>query len=369
MKVLHICNCYMRSKVHVELYRKLEERQIEQIIYVPESDSFDPQTNAINSKIVKIVYSKLLRPYHRILWRTKIKRIVNDIKNKIDIQDDLTCIHASTFFSDGAVALKLKEEYKIPIVLAVRGTDVNLFLQIPVFWPLLRKLVKNADKIVFITPCIQKKFIRSVALYDLIDVVKNKSIIIPNGVNKYWIDNHSLIKPSCQHRIIYVGRMMKNKNIGILIESILKLKKDIPDIHLDLVGDGEEVHHIMDIIRDNKDTIDYHGKISDKSKLSEILRNNNLFVMISRKETFGLVYVEALSQGLNVLYTKNQGIDGLFSDDIGERTSPNNINEICSKINMMLNHPERYRCLTIDEMSDFDWEHIASKYIKIYDSL
>lgn len=36
--------------------------------------------------------------------------------------------------------------------------------------------------------------------------------------------------------------------------------------------------------------------------------------MPSHKETFGLVYAEAMSQGLPIIYTKNQGFDGQFPD-------------------------------------------------------
>ncbi len=39
--------------------------------------------------------------------------------------------------------------------------------------------------------------------------------------------------------------------------------------------------------------------------------------MPSRAETFGLVYVEALLNGLPILYTKNEGIDEMY-DNVGE---------------------------------------------------
>ena len=41
-------------------------------------------------------------------------------------------------------------------------------------------------------------------------------------------------------------------------------------------------------------------------------KSAHIFVMPSLTETFGIVFIEALSQGLPLIYTKGQGIDGYF---------------------------------------------------------
>ena len=53
-----------------------------------------------------------------------------------------------------------------------------------------------------------------------------------------------------------------------------------------------------------------------KESLIDEYRNADLFVMPSITETFGLVYAEALSQGLPVIYSKGQGFDGQFEDGV-----------------------------------------------------
>ena len=59
-----------------------------------------------------------------------------------------------------------------------------------------------------------------------------------------------------------------------------------------------------------KEYMTYYGEITDKKTLKNLYRENDMFVMPSKNETFGLVYIEALLQGLPILYAKNEGIEG-----------------------------------------------------------
>ena len=52
------------------------------------------------------------------------------------------------------------------------------------------------------------------------------------------------------------------------------------------------------------------------------MRSCSVFAMPSIFETFGLVYLEALSQNLPVVYTKGQGIDGMFDNTVGIGVDP-----------------------------------------------
>ena len=87
--------------------------------------------------------------------------------------------------------------------------------------------------------------------------------------------------------------------------------------------------------------------------------------MISKGETFGLVYVEALSQGLPILYTKNQGIDGTFKNHIGEAAYPDSLDSIVEKLEKLLNDYEHYEIDKIN-FSQFNWEKIANSYFALY---
>ena len=88
--------------------------------------------------------------------------------------------------------------------------------------------------------------------------------------------------------------------------------------------------------------------------------------MPSIHETFGLVYVEALSQGLSVLYTKNEGIDGIFDEKVGESVHPTHLQEIIDALRLLLSQPNNYEALATNKFDLFSWRHIATKYQEIY---
>ena len=89
--------------------------------------------------------------------------------------------------------------------------------------------------------------------------------------------------------------------------------------------------------------------------------------MPSFKESFGLVYAEALSQGLPVIYTKNEGFDGNFDDAyVGCSVNPHSIEDIMKKCEtVILNYNEiRKNCITASKK--FKWADISNRYFNIY---
>ena len=62
-----------------------------------------------------------------------------------------------------------------------------------------------------------------------------------------------------------------------------------------------------------KDRITFLGRLS-RIKVLEELKKSDIFTLISDNETFGLVYLEALSAGNIVIAKKGDGIDGILND-------------------------------------------------------
>lgn len=108
INVLHVCNDFTGSKVHAELYKKLSNIGITQYVYTAYRNRNLEGNNAFEAVGVKIVYASILKYYHRVFFHKKINDIFSDIEKRIDLQN-ITCVHATTLFSDGAVALKLKK--------------------------------------------------------------------------------------------------------------------------------------------------------------------------------------------------------------------------------------------------------------------
>jgi glycosyltransferase involved in cell wall biosynthesis len=365
-KILHICNDYAGSLVHKNLYMRLDEMGVQQTIFVPLRDRNKVGSNSFTFKSFgsTIIHSNVLSRYHRVLFRSKITSLVDDLL-AINNISEIDLVHATTLFSDGAVALKLFHIYKKPFIVTVRNTDIYTFLKYrPDLYSLAHDILSKASKIIFISTSLKNSFyshflIRSKRLRYLA-----KSTVICNGVEDFWLENLNFVKVLNQ-KILYIGRFDKNKNVTRLIIALELIRSEFPDISLTLVGgNGDRHEEVIKLIKEKK-WIQYVGPVYDKEQLKEIFNSHSIFAMTSLHETFGLVYIEALSQGLPVLLTRGQGIDGLFSEKIGEAVNPVSTMEIGNGIKKMINYYEEYQVNSLD-FSKFNWSHISRTYLSLY---
>tara|TARA_R110002167_G_scaffold107717_1_gene275334 strand:- start:248 stop:1372 length:1125 start_codon:yes stop_codon:yes gene_type:complete len=371
MQILHISNDFSLTKVHSNLYKALDKQNIDQIVFNPVRDATPVGNNTVSFESTKsaIIYSKKLKKYHRFLFRQKINFLYQDLHSKIDLNKIDIC-HATTLFSDGALAYKIKKKHGIPYICAVRATDIDVFLKYrPDLLFIALKILRSAEKIIFIGDSLKKRFFEHTLIKKYKLKLKSNSKVIYNGVDDFWLNNICPKKNIKPHRILYVGRFISRKSIPNLIEAILYLKNKDYNLELNLVGSGGTDEPIIkDFVRKNKGIINLLGQIKDKETLKQIYRENHIFAMPSKGETFGLVYIESLSQGLPVLYLRDEGIDGVFKYKIGEKCNVHSIKEITDSLVNLIDNYSKYDIDKID-FEQFRWRNIAARYLTIYKSI
>ena len=123
---------------------------------------------------------------------------------------------------------------------------------------------------------------------------------------------------------MYVGNFQKRKNVPALIKLVNNYQAN-----LTIAGNGgSEEKRVLQLIRDSN-KVNYLGHIDDQSRLAEVYKHSDILIMTSKGETFGLVYIEAMSQGLPVLYSKDTGIDGFFEQgSVGYGVTPGSVSEM-----------------------------------------
>ena len=368
--MLHVCNDFFYSKVHSNLYQELDKLEIEQVVFSPVKKS-TPENNLFEGKHTTFIYAHILKPLHRLFFFHKVERTVREIEKTIDLEQ-IACIHATTLFSDGMVAMELHRKYGIPYIVAVRNSDVNVFLRyMPHLWWVHRAVLESASKVVFITPNLRQRLLKHPTLWRMKTTTAEKSIVIPNGVNDFWINHlHTEKNNKNPHRLLYAGIFNRNKNIPRMIHALQSLCSEIPDLHLDVAGDGgDNEQQVLALMTQHADWITYHGKITDMEEMRLLYRANSVFVMPSKSETFGLVYIEALSQGLSVLWSRGEAIEGMFSEPIGESVNPLSESDMAAAMKKLLQHPESYEPLPDSTFDTFRWHTIAQQYVSLYDHL
>ena len=375
MNILHISNGYADSKVHSQLTKALDTFGVEQTVYCPVREKRLLGKNQFDGRNVKFVYSFCIKPWYKYVYRYKRWMLYRDMERMIDLHQ-FDGIHAHTFFSDGGLALNAYKKHGIPFIAAVRNTDINTYLKrLKHTYSIGREIALCASKIVFISKGEMPEFLGSDFARPIYNQIKDKLVFQSNGIDNYW-HQHILHDQRSGHDVLYIGDYTPNKNVVRLIEAVLQLRKEngYEDVRLFIVGGEKEGmvwktdERLKQLIVDHPNAVLALGKIYDKDKLAEVMRNCAVFAMPSIHETFGLVYLEALSQNLPVIYTKGQGIDGIFDESVGIGVNALSLKEIKEAIRKILSNPMFYgnRNVCFD---GFKWETIAKKYIDIYNDI
>lgn len=369
--ILHIANDYSGSKVYKNLVGELDKLGLSQIIYTPIKDIKQIGINEItfSNNDSRIIYSLILnRTTDRIFYKRKINKIVSDIESKIDISK-IKIIHAHTWYSDGGVAYLLSVKYNIPYIVAVRTTDLNIHYKFLFHERKFGKNVLSSSKKIINIGKYQIDFFYQ-RKNNFSNEIFSKMIILPNGVDKFWLDKSKpfIPKNSFPFKILFVGTFIKRKNLFQLLQAIVDIhNNNIFYCELHIVGGSNAYSQkLFDLINSYPNIFIYHGQIVCKDKLLKIYNDCHVFAMPSKKETFGLVYVEALLQGLPLLYTSNEGIDGFYEDNIGEKVNSSNVEEIKHKLKILYDNYQSYCIPTEIIKKNHDWKNIALNYHKIY---
>ena len=150
-----------------------------------------------------------------------------------------------------------------------------------------------------------------------------------------------------------------------LILVILVLKISGNYVRNDIVGKIKDTT-VFDFIKSKENCI-YHSPVK-KEALIGFYRKSDIFVMPSHKETFGLVYAEAMTQGLPVIYTKGQGFDGQFEEGlVGYHVNDNDYMSIVEKIEKIVLKYPKISSNCVEWSGCFRWNDICKKYLDIYD--
>lgn len=102
-----------------------------------------------------------------------------------------------------------------------------------------------------------------------------------------------------KHSLITAGRLHSDKHTDMIIEATVMAQKEIPDITLDIYGEGGRERELQALI-DELDCRDYIH-ICGFQKLDDIYQNYEAYISASYGETFGITLLEAVGSGLSIV--------------------------------------------------------------------
>jgi len=362
MKVLHInCN-YLGTALHQLMIEELDSLGIDNDVFVPTYDSsrkvIEPNGN--------VQVSECFNRRDRTIFDHKQHKIIEAVEDHYNIKKyDL--IHAYTLFTDGNCARVLSEKYGVPYVVAVRNTDVNDFFKKMIH---LRsrgiRTMKGATEVFFLSEPYREQVMVKYVPKSSRHIIETKTKVIPNGIDHFWFNNCPTASSIHKEHIklVYAGVIDKNKNIMTTLSAMDCLENKGIEVSLTVVGRVADQSIFRKINCDKRVT--YMEPVK-KEELMNIYRSCDIFVMPSIHESFGLVYAEAMSQGLPVIYTKDQGFDGQFPEGtIGYHVRPDSPKDIAEKIELIVNNYDSFSKSAIEKAEKFNWGQIARDYFDIY---
>ncbi len=143
--------------------------------------------------------------------------------------------------------------------------------------------------------------------------------ILPNGIDFQRIDEIRV--SDIFSDIIFVGRLIPEKKVDVLIKAIYLIKIEVPDIFCVIVGNGPQMEELQKHICHHhlENNVCCMGFIKNHDEVIALMKSSKVFVSPSVREGFGIAALEAMACGLPVVTsnTSKNAVRELVTDKTG----------------------------------------------------
>lgn len=266
-------------------------------------------------------------------------------------------IHAH-FSGIGFMASVLKEKFNIPLVITEHSSKITK--KPPTYkqkkfgdW-----IYSNADSIIAVSSLLAKNLklhwnINAEIVHNIVDT------------NSFFFNKRNTTE---NFNFLTVGNLISRKGFDISIEAFKKANFN-KNIQLKIIGEGPERKKLQTQI----DKLELKNQIKllgflNRDEISKVMQESDAFVLASRGETFGVVYIEAMLAGLPVIATACGGPEDFVTFENGILIPVNDVNALTQALKKMYHSIEKFNKKAISENSKkkFSPENIANNLTEIY---
>lgn len=195
------------------------------------------------------------------------------------------------------------------------------------------------------------------------------AVIIPPGINFQEI-REIKGEPQKEVDVIYAGRLINDKRVDLLINSLTHVKESLGKINCLIVGEGPEEENLRELTRQLglEDSVEFKGFLDEYHDLISCFKSSRIFVLPSQREGFGMVVVEANACGLPVVVIDNPlnaAVDLIENGKNGfvAHASPE---DLADKIIKSLQQSNEMEEPCIESARQYDWDEIIQNLEKFY---
>lgn len=310
------------------------------------------------------ILNELLRPIHFRRIRKEITKFLSD-KN-VDV--------INTHLENSDILFSCLNDLKIPWIGNIHGPHLPRLQKkdirsVLTFKKWKAKMLKNAlyemDKIIFVSDWLSN-------IFNNILMIENKSVVIRNGIKSSNFQKDSLppLKLKGDFNLLFPGGGKLWKGIDLLIGALHKVKNEIPDIHLYITRKVPQNHLLRKMVKDFglEENVTFSGLLPLQEYRS-LLNSIDVLCMPSKKEAFGIVFLEAMAMGKPIIAANRGGVpEFIVNGRNGILVEPNS-DEVADAISYLYENEDLRKEIgrtNLEDVKNFDWSSIINKYIDVY---
>ena len=154
--------------------------------------------------------------------------------------------------------------------------------------------------------------------------------------------------------------------MDVTIKAFKLFYRENPNSSLTIVGDGPQRENLEKLVRSENlsDCVTFCGRLT-RDRIKEVFDKSDCFVLASKGETFGVVYIEAMAAGLPVIATKCGGPEGFVNDSNGVLVEINDVEKLADamqEISLKSYNPDKLNRFCLE---NFAPEVIANKLTEL----
>lgn len=275
-------------------------------------------------------------------------------------------IHAHSMNHAGILAQQIHEKTGIPFVLTEHSSTYA------------RKLIRNWQRPAMLQSA-QQCSARIAVSKDFCRLLETEYggldwQYIPNSLSPAFIRPVDLAnKPkNADFTFCSVAHLNYNKGFDILLPAFAEALKTHPDLKLKIGGTGLIASQLHNLAAELglENSVEFLGGLQNDQVLDLMFRSD-AFVLASRNETFGVVFIEALSQGLPVAATRCGGPQTIINENNGILVPVGDVQALAGALVSLYENRGRYDAQTLraDCLNEFGEEAVVRQITAVYKTI
>lgn len=278
-------------------------------------------------------------------------------------------IHAHFTYPDGWAAVQLGRQFGVPVIITEHASWRSWFGTSPI----VRTMALEA-----LSGCVFHVSVGSALRREMADLTGEnaKLRVIPCGVDGATFHRRSDGVAMKSRQILFVGAVRRVKGLDVLLRALRCLVQRGREETLVVAGDTffEEyratLRHAEQMVASLglQDRVRFLGG-QEPAAVARLMQESAVLVLPSRRETLGMVLVEALACGTPIVATDCGGPSDIVTNEVGVLVPPDEPDTMARAIAHVIDHPGRYNPdrLRAHALGKFAWPRITTQYLELFE--